>query len=45
MVESGKDTLQVVGFASHDWLKRQPSMKFKIEQAMCREDLAVLVVD
>jgi hypothetical protein len=24
-VQNGKETLQIVGFANHDWLKRQPN--------------------
>jgi len=45
VVENGKETLQIVGFAQHDWLKRQPNQSLKIEDTMCREDLAVLAVE
>jgi hypothetical protein len=34
----------VLGFVSHDWLKRD-SGNFPIEETMKREDLAVLVVE
>jgi hypothetical protein len=43
-VENGKDTLSVIGFASHEWLKRT-SGSFKVEDTMRREDLAVLAIE
>lgn len=43
--ENGKDKLSIVGFASHEWLKRASSGSLKIEDTMRREDLAVLAVE
>lgn len=43
--ENSKDKLSIVGFASHEWLKRRSSGSLKIEDTMRLEDLAVLAVE
>ena len=43
-VENGKEILSVIGFASHEWLRRT-SGNFRIEDTMSREDLAVIAVE
>jgi hypothetical protein len=41
--QNGKDKVSVIGFASHEWLRRSMDVIHIVEDTMRREDLAVLV--